>query len=341
MSRKAQAAVSILMVVGALSVVWVSRSRDESPQEAAEAVMEGHDHAAMLAGTGDAPATGRGGPVDAPVAPEAAPPADGRASGSVLAAAPQELFLDPSHTYRLDFKKYEPANTAPPGFHIRRLESLQDAEEINRIYAARRMVTVAPNFFWENRDSEAITYFVAVEDKTNTIVGTVTGVDHNAAFGDPEKGFYSLMHFLAEERLISACQAIAHAQVAFDLTLDYILERKAFGQTVASFQNTRFTLADAQLSPGVILWVPDPPTYRIEELEPEMVVPGHGELSTVEEIRLMGEYIQVVSARVKEFVRAGKNAELLHEIVLPEPFASWEPQDLLMRTLNGLYEFYS
>ena len=106
----------------------------------------------------------------------------------VLAAAPQELFLDPSHTYRLDFKKYEPAKTAPPGFHIRRLDSLQDAEEINRIYAARRMVTVAPNFFWENRDSEAITYFVAVEDKTNTIVGTVTGVDHNAAFGDPEKG---------------------------------------------------------------------------------------------------------------------------------------------------------
>ncbi|WP_108682365.1 N-acetylglutaminylglutamine synthetase [Methyloceanibacter sp. wino2] len=106
----------------------------------------------------------------------------------VLAAAPQELFLDPSHTYRLDLKTYEPSTTAPRGFQIRRLDSLQDAEEINRIYAARRMVTVAPNFFWENRDSEAITYFVAVDNKTKTIVGTVTGVDHNAAFGDPEKG---------------------------------------------------------------------------------------------------------------------------------------------------------
>lgn len=106
----------------------------------------------------------------------------------VLAAAPQELFLDPSHTYRLNLKTYEPASTAPRGFHIRRLESLQDAEEINRVYAARRMVTVAPNFFWEHRDSDAITYLVAVDDKTNTIVGTVTGVDHNAAFGDSEKG---------------------------------------------------------------------------------------------------------------------------------------------------------
>ena len=88
----------------------------------------------------------------------------------VLAAAPQELFLDPSHTYRLDLKTYEPAETAPRGFHIRRLNSLQDAEEINRIYSARRMVTVAPNFFWENRDSDAITYLVAVDDKTNAIV---------------------------------------------------------------------------------------------------------------------------------------------------------------------------
>ncbi|HML91541.1 N-acetylglutaminylglutamine synthetase [Methyloceanibacter sp.] len=106
----------------------------------------------------------------------------------VLAAAPQELFLDPSHTYRLELDKYVPAETKPRGFHVRRLNSLRDAEEINRIYAARRMVTVAPNFFWEHRDDDAITYFVAVDDQTGAIVGTVTGVDHKAAFGDMENG---------------------------------------------------------------------------------------------------------------------------------------------------------
>jgi acyl-CoA dehydrogenase len=62
--------------------------------------------------------------------------------------------------------------------------------------------------------------------------------------GDPERGFYSLMHHLAEERLISACQEIAHAQVAFDLTLDFILERKAFGRPVGAFQNSRFKMAE-------------------------------------------------------------------------------------------------
>jgi acyl-CoA dehydrogenase len=62
--------------------------------------------------------------------------------------------------------------------------------------------------------------------------------------GDPERGFYSLMHFLAEERLISACQAVAHAQVAFDITLDYIVERKAFGKPIGAFQNSRFKMAE-------------------------------------------------------------------------------------------------
>jgi alkylation response protein AidB-like acyl-CoA dehydrogenase len=62
--------------------------------------------------------------------------------------------------------------------------------------------------------------------------------------GDPQKGFYSLMRFLAEERLISACQAIAHGQIAFDLTMDYILERKAFGKPIGAFQNSRFKMAE-------------------------------------------------------------------------------------------------
>ena len=70
--------------------------------------------------------------------------------------------------------------------------------------------------------------------------------------GDPEKGFYSLMHHLAEERLISACQEVTHAQVAFDLTLDYILERKAFGKPIGAFQNSRFKMAEMRTSLDVL-----------------------------------------------------------------------------------------
>ncbi len=61
--------------------------------------------------------------------------------------------------------------------------------------------------------------------------------------GELHRGFYHLMHFLAEERLLGACQYIAAAEAAFDITLDYVSERKAFGQAIADFQNTRFKLA--------------------------------------------------------------------------------------------------
>lgn len=53
-----------------------------------------------------------------------------------------------------------------------------------------------------------------------------------------------LMSELPQERLIIAVTSIAAAQKAFDITRDYVRERKAFGQSVADFQNTRHRLAD-------------------------------------------------------------------------------------------------
>ncbi len=61
--------------------------------------------------------------------------------------------------------------------------------------------------------------------------------------GDPTKGFDALMRFLAKERLVSAIDAIALAQTAFDLTLEFVQQRKAFGRPVGTFQNSRFVLA--------------------------------------------------------------------------------------------------
>jgi alkylation response protein AidB-like acyl-CoA dehydrogenase len=62
----------------------------------------------------------------------------------------------------------------------------------------------------------------------------------------------ALMGELPQERLTIAIHSIASAQRAFDLTKDYVNQRKAFGSPVSSFQNTRFRLADlkAELSVG-------------------------------------------------------------------------------------------
>jgi alkylation response protein AidB-like acyl-CoA dehydrogenase len=62
--------------------------------------------------------------------------------------------------------------------------------------------------------------------------------------GDPAKGFHYLTHFLAEERLITAVGSLAHAQAAFDITLAYVKERKAFGRPIGMFQNSRFRMAE-------------------------------------------------------------------------------------------------
>lgn len=106
----------------------------------------------------------------------------------LLADAPQDIFLDPSHTYRLDLSTYRPAIPPSGNFFVRRLTSRSDAEAINRIYASRGMVPVPPEFFWTKRDARTISYFVAEDDETGEVLGTVTGVDHYRAFNDPEHG---------------------------------------------------------------------------------------------------------------------------------------------------------
>ena len=107
----------------------------------------------------------------------------------VLALEPQQLFLDPSHTYRLWLSNYRPAATRPRGFTIRRLASTSDAESVNRIYGERGMVKTNPvSFPYDTRRSRKLTYLIAEESSSGDVIGTVTGVDHVEAFDDPEQG---------------------------------------------------------------------------------------------------------------------------------------------------------
>ena len=61
---------------------------------------------------------------------------------------------------------------------------------------------------------------------------------------EPGQGFYQLMRQLPWERLVIALQAVSTSRLALDLTLEYVKERKAFGQRIMDFQNTRFVLAE-------------------------------------------------------------------------------------------------
>ncbi|NBC34186.1 MAG: N-acetylglutaminylglutamine synthetase [Alphaproteobacteria bacterium] len=106
----------------------------------------------------------------------------------ILAQAPMDVFLDPSHTYRLWMNRYRPRSEPMQGFRIRRLGSLHDADSVMRIYAANKMVTCDPGFFFVNRGDPRLTWLVAECTETHQVMAAVTGIDHVHAFNDPENG---------------------------------------------------------------------------------------------------------------------------------------------------------
>jgi acyl-CoA dehydrogenase len=62
--------------------------------------------------------------------------------------------------------------------------------------------------------------------------------------GSEGQGFFQMMSDLPYERTLIAVMAQAAMEGALKETLDYVRERKAFGKTIAEFQNTRFKLAE-------------------------------------------------------------------------------------------------
>ena len=62
--------------------------------------------------------------------------------------------------------------------------------------------------------------------------------------GKAGSGFAVLMNELPRERITIACRALAEAQRAYELTVDYVKQRNAFGKQIYEFQNTQFKLAE-------------------------------------------------------------------------------------------------
>jgi ribosomal protein S18 acetylase RimI-like enzyme len=109
----------------------------------------------------------------------------------LVSRLPDELFIDPSLTYRLPLGPARPAiadrQADIPGLRIRRLRDAADAEAVNRIYASNGMVAAPVEVLVANAATDHFLHLVA-EAATGEIVGTITGVDHVEVFADPENG---------------------------------------------------------------------------------------------------------------------------------------------------------
>ncbi|MEV5835500.1 acyl-CoA dehydrogenase family protein [Nocardia sp. NPDC052112] len=62
--------------------------------------------------------------------------------------------------------------------------------------------------------------------------------------GEVDRGFVAMMRLLAQERLATSVTSVGHAAQILRETIEYVKQRKAFGQPVGSFQYNKFTLAE-------------------------------------------------------------------------------------------------
>ncbi|WP_323165559.1 N-acetylglutaminylglutamine synthetase [Pseudomonas bubulae] len=105
----------------------------------------------------------------------------------VLAQAPQQLFLDPSDTLRLWFTDYRQATRVFRGFRIRRAQSEADWNAINTLYLSRSMLPIDPTLLTSRHDGGPV-YWMAEDEDSGAVIGSVMGLNHHTAFNDPENG---------------------------------------------------------------------------------------------------------------------------------------------------------
>jgi GNAT-family acetyltransferase (TIGR03103 family) len=105
----------------------------------------------------------------------------------ILGLEPAQLFLDPSDTLRLWFSDYRQATRVFRGFRIRRAQSDADWQAINQLYQARGMLPIDANLLTPRHLGGPV-YWLAEDEDSGAIIGSVMGLNHHKAFNDPENG---------------------------------------------------------------------------------------------------------------------------------------------------------
>src|SRR3989338_9153470 len=105
----------------------------------------------------------------------------------VLAQAPQQLFLDPSDTLRLWFTDYRPARRGFRGYRVRRAQNAEDWQAINELYQLRGMLPIDPGKLTPRHLGGPV-YWLAEDEDSSAVIGSVMGLNHHKAYQDPDHG---------------------------------------------------------------------------------------------------------------------------------------------------------
>ena len=105
----------------------------------------------------------------------------------VLGLEPAQLFLDPSDTLRLWFTDYRPSTRVFRGFRIRRAQSEADWQAINTLYQARNMLPIDASLLTPRHLGGPV-YWLAEDEDSGAVIGSVMGLNQHKAYNDPENG---------------------------------------------------------------------------------------------------------------------------------------------------------
>ena len=136
--------------------------------------------------------------------------------------------------------------------------------------------------------------------------------------GEEGKGFYQVLEFFDESRILVAAQALGTAQAAFNRALAYVKEREQFGRKIAQFQVTQHKLADmatkielARLITYKAAW-----NYDQGRIDPKLtsMAKMYAARTAVEvadeAIQLLGGYGYMTEYEVERFYRDAKITEI-------------------------------
>ena len=136
--------------------------------------------------------------------------------------------------------------------------------------------------------------------------------------GKENKGFYQLLEFFDESRILVAAQALGTAQGAFDRALAYVKQREQFGKKIAQFQASQHKLAEMATKIELARLVTYKAAWNFDQgrIDPKLtsMAKMYAARTAVEvadeAIQLLGGYGYMVEYEVERFYRDAKITEI-------------------------------
>jgi alkylation response protein AidB-like acyl-CoA dehydrogenase len=136
--------------------------------------------------------------------------------------------------------------------------------------------------------------------------------------GKEGKGFYQVLEFFDESRILIAAQALGIAQGAFDRAVAYVKEREQFGKKIAQFQATQHKVADMATKIELARLITYKAAWNFDQgrIDPKLtsMAKMYAARTAVEvadeAIQLLGGYGYMTEYEVERFYRDAKITEL-------------------------------